>query len=407
MKHRFAAAIVIVAALAFALGSGSSPVADSGRPSASALAADPGPEADRGSWRAELMGGNAESCARTAASSMIDEDLVRQLFVVGEQTTGTDVHEDHSAVGGFILMGRSAAGIEATAQIVDRLRRFGKFPGVRPFVAVDQEGGKVQVLSGPGFSSIPDAEQQGRWPAERLQQSATQWGTELAAAGVMWNLAPVADVVEQDLVRKNEPIGIPRRSFSTDPSIVFASAGAVSRGLNQAAVLPTLKHFPGLGAVVGNTDYKAGVVDRTTDSSSPSVEIYRKLLASGPQTSVMISTAAYAKLDGNVPAAFSRPIITDLLRKQIGFHGLVVSDDLAAAEQVSGVPLSDRGARFIDAGGDVVIGVDRKSTTKMIDGAVRKASTDREFAGKVHISADRVLTMKATLGLLDCAAITK
>ena len=159
-------------------------------------------------------------------------------------------------IGNVFLGGRSTAGVSGVADVTGRLQQAAP-SGVPLLVATDQEGGEVQVLSGPGFDAMPSGlEQGGESPAE-LRSDATRWGRQLAAAGVRVNLGPVLDTVPNGV--DNPPIGGYDREYGHDPATVSAHGRAFAAGMQAAGIAATGKHFPGLGRVTANTDTTAGV----------------------------------------------------------------------------------------------------------------------------------------------------
>jgi beta-N-acetylhexosaminidase len=257
----------------------------------------------------------------------------------------------------------------------------------------------VQVLRGPGFSDIPAATQQGATDAAQLTADAARWGDELAAAGVNLNLAPVMDVVaDPSSAAQNAPIGAFHREFGYDRDTVEEHAGAVMAGMLSAGIVTSPKHFPGLGLVTQNTDTTAGVTDDLTDATAPSVGVAATLIGHGAR-SIMVSTAEYGLLDPGVPAAFSSVIVDGLLRDELGFAGVVITDDLSGAVQVAAWTPAERAILSIEAGDDIVL-VSRypQYAAEMIDAVVAKAHADAGFAARVDAAARRVLALKETLG---------
>jgi beta-N-acetylhexosaminidase len=332
---------------------------------------------------------------------------VGQLFLLGVPATGADGLSsviERFAPGGVFLTGRSTGGVVATAAATATVQRLGASAsgGVGMFVAADQEGGQVQVLSGPGFSEIPTATVQGRWQPEVLQEAATGWGHELRAAGVNVNLAPVADVLSPALGTANAAIGRYHRAFGTDPQVVSDHVIAFARGMRDAGVVSTVKHFPGLGDVRGNTDFSAGVVDHQTTMTDPDLLPFAS--ASNARTPwVMVSSAVYPRIDAHHAASFSPAIITTLLRERIGYRGLIVSDDLGRAKQVAALPPGQRAVRFLRAGGDIVVTANPATLGAMIDEVLSTATSDPEFAVRIIEAQRRVLEAKSHVGLLSCS----
>jgi beta-N-acetylhexosaminidase len=341
------------------------------------------------------------SSARAVFDRMTEAQRVGQLLMVDCPTTGVaaatiSAITDHH-VGSVILDGTSYAGLTATRGVTNQLRRLAP-DDVGLFIATDQEGGLVQRLQGSGFTRIVSAVQQGQIRPRRLKAFARFWGSQLADAGVNVNLAPVMDTVPADF-GSNPPIGDLDREFGHTPGTVAVHGVAVVRGMLAAGVEPTVKHFPGLGRVHGNTDTTGGVTDTVTTSTDSYLRPFRAAIEAGTPF-VMMSTAIYSQLDPGIPAAFSRTIVTGLLRNQLGFHGVVISDDVGGAAQVAGYSVGERAIRFIQAGGDIVLTVDATQAATMTAALLAKARLDPGFRQLVDAAALRVLEAKQTRGLL-------
>ena len=338
-----------------------------------------------------------------ALRAMTLDQRVGQLFMVGGPATGvgaatrTAVTRYH--VGNLMLTGRSTAGVTATTQVVTAVRARAT-AGVPLLVATDQEGGAVQVLRGEGFSRIPSARTQGRWTPAQLRARSGQWGRQLRAAGVDLNLAPVADTVpSRAAARTNAPVGRFGRELGLRPDDVAEHAIAFTQGMADAGVATTAKHFPGLGRVVGNPDVTSGVTDRTTTREDAYLEPFARAVEAGVPF-VMMSTAYYSRIDPGRPAAFSPVVIGELLRGDLGFTGVVISDDLGGARQVAAWSPGQRALRFIGAGGDLVLTVDPTVLPAMYRAVLARARTDAAFRAQVDASARRVLRAKQAQGLL-------
>ncbi|SIT91865.1 beta-N-acetylhexosaminidase [Microbacterium sp. RU1D] len=329
------------------------------------------------------------------------DDKVGQLFMVGTSVDGADpttlaaVRDDH--IGGIFLHGRSDAGTETIAGLVSGFTA--TVPAGTPplWVATDQEGGTVQVLSGPGFDDIPSALDQARSDDAALRASARAWGAQLAAAGVTMNLAPIADIVTSpEFAASNPPIGELAREYGYDAATVAAKSGAFAAGMRDGGVLPTFKHFPGLGHVDDNTDYSTGVTDDTVTADGPDVGVYSTVLPQGPAV-VMLSTAIYARIDPSAPAAFS-PAVVNVLRDTVGFDGVVTVDDLSAARQVQPWSPADRATLAVDAGVDLLlVSADPSVYPEMHQAVLSRAQTDPAFAAKVDAAVTRILAAKAEM----------
>jgi beta-N-acetylhexosaminidase len=346
--------------------------------------------------------------AEAALQRMTLAQQVGQLFMVGtpadrvDRRTATQVRRLH--VGNVMLTGRSRDGVRKPARVSRTMQAqvsARSTAGVRLFVATDQEGGQVRVLQGPGFSRIPTALEQGRLRPVTLRRAAGRWAGQLRRAGVNLDLAPVLDTVPGPrAARRNPPIGAVDREFGYTPGRVARHGVAFVHGMADGRVATAVKHFPGLGRVHANTDTSADVTDRVTRRHDPYLAPFAAAVRAGAPF-VMISTARYTRLDPRRPAAFSPYVVTTMLRGDLGFDRVVISDDLAHAEQVSRVPVGQRAVRFVAAGGDVVLTVDPAVLPRMYRAVLERARTNKRFRARVEASALRVLTAKQRQGLLE------
>ena len=334
------------------------------------------------------------------------EEKVGQLMMVGvdaqapKQSSNEAVDTHH--VGNIFIAGRTTAGSQATQKVISSFTSKvgpGTTHATPMLVATDQEGGEVQVLAGSGFSDIPSALDQSAQPRDQLVASARTWGKELADVGVNMNLAPVADLVDIARPASNEPIGRWGREYGHDAATVSSQAGAFAEGMQASKVIPTYKHFPGLGRVKDNTDTSAGVVDSTTTRNADTAVsvIFGAAIAAGAPV-IMVSSATYSLIDPSAPAVFSSTIVTDMLRREMGFSGVVITDDVSAAVQVQDVSAGDRAVRAIRAGCDLVLAsADPTVAADMVKALISTARSDPAFAARVDESATRVLNLKKSL----------
>ena len=325
---------------------------------------------------------------------------IAQLFVAGvtlDDLDGGDALAE-SGVGGLFMAGRSSAPATELAAAAERWQSLAPGPGL--WVAVDQEGGAVQTLRGPGFESLPSALAQGALPPPELTALAEGMGTALHSAGVNLDLAPVADVVPAGTEAANEPIGQFDRQYGSTPEVVGPAVRTVVDALDRAGVTATLKHFPGLGRVQANTDTTADVVDAVTTVDDPQVTLFGDLARSAAQPFVMVSSATYSQIDPAAQAAFSQPVVTGLLRERLGFAGVVISDDLGNARAVRDVPPGERAVRFLAAGGTLVLSLDPAIVPDMIDAVLARDAADPAFAATVDAAVRTALGAKQAAGLL-------
>lgn len=350
-----------------------------------------------------------DDCVARTLQAMTEEQRIGQLFLLGIQgdtlsKAETDAIQTYH-LGSVWLVHERTKGIDGVRPLTDKIQALATSSttgAVGFFVGADQEGGLIQRITGPGFSTIPAAIDQGALSPDVLQSDATTWGLQLKAAGVNLNFAPVMDVVPPGTDATNAPIGALRREFGHDPAIVSSHGAAVVTGMERAGVATSLKHFPGLGRVVGNTDTVSGVTDPVTTSEDPYLEPFRAGIAAGVPM-VMVSLATYARIDPARPAVFSSTVIGRLLRNGLGFRGVVVSDDLGAARSVAAMPAGARALEFIAAGGDLIVVNGTAPAIAMAAAVSSRAASDAAFRSQVDAAALLVVRAKAAYGLPTCA----
>ncbi len=346
----------------------------------------------------------AAPCSELAGELSVAQQ-VGQLLMVGVSSSGISAAEAdilaRTRTGSVILLGNSTAGATAVHRVVGQVRDATRRPhGVRTMLAADQEGGLVQRLKGPGFVTIPSAVDQAEQSDRQLKRHARRWGRELKAAGIDADLAPVADLVPAGMENVNAPIGRLRRGYGSSPRVVAAKVAAFTKGMDSAGIITATKHFPGLGRVRGNTDFERRVVDETTVRHDPALAGFESAVESGVDM-VMMSSAYYSRIDADHRAAFSAKIIAKMVRKDLAFTGVVISDDLAAAA-MRDLPPGQRAVQFVKAGGDLLIVGDPQLAPSMAKALRAEAEDNPEFAAQVTRSATRVLAMKAKRGLAPC-----
>lgn len=350
---------------------------------------------------AHLVRPSPRQIAMSTYHHLTPAQRVGQLFMAGVPSAGptrADVRllRQHD-VGGVILDLNTSKRLAALRRQDATLSARLTVGEVAPYISTDQEGGLVQRLRGPGFSAIPAALVQGGYGAARLRSLAATWGGQLKQAHVNLNLAPVADVVPALHAKQNQPIGRYDREFGHTPAVVSTHVQAFVRGMHDASEAVVVKHFPGLGRASGNTDLSRHVTDPTT-RHDPYLAPYRSGVTSGAEF-VMVSSAAYPHIDGSRPACFSRTIMHAMVRSQLKFGGVVISDDLGTSA-LAHVPLGDRATRFFNAGGTMLLDTSIGQIPAMAEAVLAKASTDRVFAARVKRAVLTVLTTKAAGGLI-------
>ena len=246
-------------------------------------------------------------------------------------------------------------------------------------VAIDEEGGLVARLDQRhGFPpTISAADLGARNDVAFTTEAGKQIAETLASVGVNLNLAPVVDL---NVNPTNPIIGALGRSFSADPAVVTAQAEAFVSGHRAVGVHTTLKHFPGHGSSTGDTHL--GVVDVTATWSRTELEPFANLVRDGMADAILTAHVFNATLDPDNPATLSQPTITGILRQQIGWDGVVISDDMQMGAIRQAYGYRDAVRLAILAGVDILTIAQQQvfetgivaTTIDLIEGMVRDGS---------------------------------
>lgn len=412
MTHRSRSALSLTAAVASAVAGAALITGCSGASGSttSSASADPSPASSAAS--ASAAGSAAphaapESCAEQTMGRLTEAQRVGQLFLVGmsgdSAGSATAAAEKKYHFGSVLFASNTAAGtaqVSATTKFVQSLATPSVTGGVKFFIAANQEGGQVQNLKGEGFPDMPSALDQGSMSPSELQAEAAGWGRELKSAGVNLDLAPVMDVVPPGTAQSNAPIGQIDREFGSTAAGNGEHGAAFIKGMTEAGVATSGKHFPGLGKVTGNTDFTANVVDTATTPNDPDLAAYRYAVEAGVPF-MMIATATYQQIAPSHLAAFS-PTVMKLLKTSTGFNGVVISDDLGDAAEVASLPAGERAIAFLQAGGDMITSQSFAPAELMATAVLSKAQSDPAFRATVNAAVGKILTAKQKYGLLPC-----
>ena len=276
------------------------------------------------------------------------------MLVIGVAGTELTAQErdwlQHDACAGVILFTRNFASRAQVAELSQAIRAAAPRPQL---ICVDQEGGRVQRFR-EGYSALPPLEGFGRLyaqdPAAALRlagEHAWLMASEIKASGVDLSFAPVVD-----LGRGNLAIG--NRAFSEAPQVVAAFTRAYVEGMHAAGMAATLKHFPGHGSVLADTHFDEAVDPRTLDELRALDLVPFVAGIDAKADAVMMAHVVYPAVAPE-PAGYSRRWIEDILRTEMGFRGVVFSDDIGMAAAFSAGGIKSRIDAHLDAGCDVVL----------------------------------------------------
>ena len=320
--------------------------------------------------------------------------LCGQLLCVGFEGTSAPpellARVARGEVGSVVLFRPNVEGPGQVAGVVGALRRAA--PADQPLlVAVDQEGGLVQRIRAPA-TEWPDMMSVGEADDPARSRAVGQAiGVELGLLGVGWNFAPVLDVHTNP---QNPVIG--RRAFGTHPETVSRHALAFWEGLRAAGVHGCGKHYPGHGETNLDSHHHLPRMEGSSERLA-SVELvpFKAAIAAGAEA-LMSAHVLYPALDPDNPATLSRVFATTWLRERLGFHGVLVSDDLGMAAVADRWSIEELVVEAVAAGVDhLIVRGPLERQQQAFEHLLRTAGQDPAFRASVTRSAERVAALKA------------
>ena len=329
-------------------------------------------------------------------ANMSDADKVGQLLMIGIH--GKTLNDDAKfmlneyRVGGIILFDRNMESKDQVKTLIADINKAGKSAGLTPlFLGIDQEGGAVARMEDQ-LIKVPPAEELGNVPIEQAASLAKQSGAELKDLGFNINFAPVAD------------LGLTYgRSYSTNPDEVVRYAGAVGKAYDEAGLWYSYKHFPGIGKTDVDLHADTSIVPVSKETLlSEDTKVFVDLIKqSKPNTyTIMVSHAMYPQIDSDYPASLSKAIITDWLRKDMGYNGVVVTDDMDMGALAKHYTFGDMAVQSILAGSDILLVChEYEHMQEAYNGLMKAVKDGRISKERLDESVKRILLMKMSRGL--------
>lgn len=326
-------------------------------------------------------------------ANMSDADKVGQLLMIGIH--GKTLNDDAKfmlneyRVGGIILFDRNMESKDQVKSLITDINKTGKSAGLTPlFIGIDQEGGAV-VRMEDQLIKVPPAEELGKEPIEQAVSLAKQSGTELKDLGFNINFAPIAD------------LGLTYgRSFSTNPDDVVRYASAVGKAYDEAGLWYSYKHFPGIGKTDVDLHADTSVVPVSKETLlNEDTKVFVDLIKqSKPNTyAIMVSHAMYPQIDADHPSSLSKAIITDWLRKDMGYNGVVVTDDMDMGALAKHYTFGDMAVQSILAGSDILLVChEYEHMQEAYNGLMKAVKDGRISKERLDESVKRILLMKIT-----------
>ena len=293
-------------------------------------------------------------------------------------------------VGGVILFGSNITTPAALTALTRSLRGAAAAGGQPPLlIATDQEGGSVKrVPWAPPTLAPPRMGALGAASVARSQGVST--GVALRDLGINVDLAPVADVPASD----DSFMFLEDRSWSFDAGATTTLANAFASGLESEGVLPVMKHFPGLGFATLNTDTHVVTLTQSVAALAPGLRPYRTAITDR-MPMIMLSNATYTAYDPLHAAGWSPAIATTLLRRDLGFTGVTITDSLTGAAAARGVSAAQLAVEAADAGTDMILVTGSEASTRAAYAALMAAADAGTIpAATLMASYARIIALK-------------
>ena len=339
-----------------------------------------------------------EELARAIVDEMTDEEALGQVLMFGyrDEMPAADILEwiAEEGLGGVKVFGRNANNLSVLARTVSRYQQQAldaRF-GIPLLIATDQEGGWVRHIRGESSQTAGNmALGAGGLPADAYR-TGLLLGRELAAVGVNMNFAPTIDVFVDPQADVIGP-----RAFMADPRKTGILGLAFARGQEEAGVISTAKHFPGHGDTSDDSHGTLPVVNADLETLRQRDLIPYRTMIAGGVPAVMVGHLAFPTITGDqTPATLSHPLLTELLRDELGFTGVAVTDDLfMTGARSDGSPMDEVCYRALLAGADILLVSQNPSDHLGIHRRLSREMADPVFNARVRQAARRVIALKA------------
>ncbi|NSL52798.1 beta-N-acetylhexosaminidase [Calidifontibacillus erzurumensis] len=323
----------------------------------------------------------------------LDEKIGQMIFAGIE---GTKPNEKTSEliyrykVGGIIFNGKNIVSPKQTIDYMNHIQSLNADNPIPIMFGIDQEGGRISKLPG-NLLSLPTNEEIGKIndPAYSYEIGSLL-GKQLKAFGFHMDFAPVLDVNSNP----NNPV-IGDRSFGNDPDIVSRLGIQTMKGIQSQNVISVIKHFPGHGDTSVDSHLELPVVNKTR-SDLEEIELipFKKAIKNGADV-VMVGHIMLPKIDSNYPSTMSKKIIQGMLRKDLEFHGVVITDDMTMKAITNNFDIGQAAVQSVKAGSDIImVAHDYEKVVAVID-ALKKAVEKGEISEKrINESVERILELK-------------
>jgi beta-N-acetylhexosaminidase len=336
---------------------------------------------------------SAQASAKTCpdAASLSDRAAARQLLMLGftNEADSRMTTLAKNGIGGFFVMGsrRTPDGIKRATEQVAAIRSGATAGGLaQPFIATDEEGGRVQRFVALG--KLPPARELGAKNAAAIRTVAKNHGDKLKNLGLNMDFAPVLDL-------DGRATGvIADRSFSPDPAKAFSSAYAFAQGLSSAGLTPVYKHFPGHGSASGDSHKGLVTTPSLTELRKKDLLPFASAIQAGATVIMMGHLLVPGLTDSVTPTTWTPAAYQEL--RTMGFTGVIMSDDLGMGALAAEPTVGRRASRSIAAGADMVLYSTTAGAELILDQLVADMKSGKLPRARVNDAVSRTLKLRCS-----------
>ncbi len=321
------------------------------------------------------------------------EDICKIDTVIQAGETTKQALQDYP-IGGFIYFAKNIENREQLSQMLKNTASYSKIP---PFLAIDEEGGRVSRLGDANIGTTlhpPMAEIGATKDPKKAEEVGITLGKELTELGFNTDFAPVSDILA---VETNQDIG--DRSFGTDPDLVAEMVAAQVKGMQDQNLSATLKHFPGCGSTEANTHVESGSSVRTLEEMRNAEFLPFQAGIDAGADFVMVAHMSAPNITGDeTPAILSSQIVTDLLREELNFQKVIITDAMNMGAITSVYTPEDAAVKAVNAGVDMLLM--SQNVHKAVDAIKKAVESGKIPESRIDESVLRILTLKQERGIL-------
>lgn len=312
-------------------------------------------------------------------NGMTIDEKIGQLLIVGiEGNTISDVDRINileNKVGGFILFSRNIENKNQVTNLLDSLKEINKDNKLPLFLSVDEEGGLVSRLS-KIYTNLPDAATLGSMDNEELSfEYGENLGIKLRSLGFNLNFAPVLDINSNS---RNPVIG--KRAFGNTADIVTKHGLKVMEGIISQDIIPAAKHFPGHGDTITDSHLNLPRIDKSLkELENLELTPFKSAIDDGIDM-IMVAHILFPQIDEELPATMSNVLIDEVLREDLGFEGVIISDDMTMGAIVNNYSIEDAAIKFLTSGGDIALVCHGNDNQKLVIDRIKTAIENGELS---------------------------